>query len=103
MAKKKQATTIPELIDQIEQRLEVVEEYVAWSIRADQRFKKGQRVEFSRKAIENRIGPGKKGVTRGVVTGVSDNWSVTVLLDGYKSASSFHHSFFNPVSGAKLF
>lgn len=93
---------VVKLIELIQQKLKVIEEYSAWQIHADQRFKPGQRVEFSRKAIE-RIGPGKLSVTKGRIVEIQDAFGVTVQLDGCKQPGSYHHSFFNPVRGPKLF
>jgi hypothetical protein len=93
--------TVESLIAEIKARLTTIEEYMAWLIRADQRFKVGQRVEWSRAG--KRAGfPHRKVAQRGTVRAL-DSLSIEVLLDGYTRPHSFHHSFFNPVSGPKLF
>lgn len=107
MTKKNKAKTtderIHQVIDSIQAKLALLEEYAAWTIRGNQRFKIGQRVEFSRKAKEKTISDRTKGgVTRGKVTAI-DGFILKVLLDGYKRPHGYHHSFFNPVSGPKLF
>jgi hypothetical protein len=91
------------IIDGISEKLKLIEEYTAWQIHANQRFKVGQRVEFSRKAMKGGLGPGKRGVTKGKLIKIADSWIVVVRLDGYKAPRAYHHSFFNPVSGPKLF
>ena len=90
-----------ELIAEIKERLTTIEEYMAWMIRADQRFRVGQRVEFSRKAQRNGIVPrtlARKGTVKRI-----DLLSVWVLIDGRKQPGCWHHAFFNAVSGPKLF
>lgn len=92
------------VINRIEEKLHLLEEYAAWTIRAEQRFKIGQRVEFSRKADEAGVSRGKKkGAKKGRVKSIVGAFFINVLLDGYSRPSSYHHSFFNPVSGPKLF
>lgn len=93
--------TVQSLIAEIKARLETIEEYMAWLIRADQRFKVGQRVEWSRKARRGGY-PHRKVAQRGTVKAL-DSLSIEVLLDGYTRRHTFHHSHFNPVSGPKLF
>jgi hypothetical protein len=93
--------TVQDLIAEIKARLTTIEDYMAWLIRADQRFCVGRRVEFSRKAKRNGIVPktlAKKGTVKRM-----DTFSVWVLIDGRKQPRCWHHSFFNPVSGPKLF
>lgn len=84
-------------IAEIKERLDAIEDMTAWLVRTDQRFKKGQRVQFSpaadRKGISARI---KGGVRRGTIVGL-DSVGVTVLLDGYKKPQGFHHSFFEKI------
>jgi len=82
-------------------KLSIIEENMIWVIRADQRFHDGQRVEWSRRG--RRCGyPKRKIAQRGTVINI-DAFSIIVKLDGLKQARSFHHAFFNPVTGAKLF
>jgi hypothetical protein len=93
---KPKADPLLETIDRINERLDSVEDLVAFMVRAEQRFKPGQRVKFSpmadRKGITKRI---KGKVRRGKVVGTS-GFSVSVILDGYKRPHSFLHSFFEP-------
>ncbi len=75
---------------------------MAWIIESEMRgFVVGQRVEFSRRGRESGIVRRKRS-QRGTIKAVK-SFGITVLLDGYKQPKSFHHSFFNPVSGPKLF
>jgi hypothetical protein len=86
---------------EIRQKLDSIEEHLVWLIKPDQRFAVGRRVEFSRRARKRGF-PLRKRATRGIVKAI-DGFSVVVLLDGYRKPSSYHHAFFNPVSGPKLF
>ena len=91
-------------LDKIEHRLNLINEYFAWMIHAEQRFNVGQRVEFSRLADDQGISKGrKKGVRTGTVKTIDDSFIIGVQLDGYKRPAGFHHSFFNPMRGPKLF
>lgn len=82
----------------IEERLAGVEDVMSFMVKASQRFKKGDRVEFNAKADKRLISERTKGGVRtGTVMAVDDGWSVKVLLDGYKHPSSYHHSFFDKV------
>src|SRR4051794_7666246 len=86
------------LIDDIDKRLDAIEDSIWWLIKADQRFHVGQRVKFSARAYAKGIASRTKGkVTRGRVVHVGDLFSIDVLLDGYKQPKSFHHSFFEEV------
>lgn len=95
--KKKQLTNT-ELIEAINKRIDRIEELVAWRVLAKERFKVGQRVQFSaaadRKTISDRR---KNGVRTGTVKGMDAYW-MDVLLDGYKQTRSFHHMFFDPMT-----
>jgi len=102
MKKVKQEVTVRQLIDEINRKLEMIEDYMAFTILAERRFKVGQRVEFSRSAKRNGVSKAKGGVTKGTVKKV-DGFIITVHLDGYKKPSGFHHAYFNPVVGPKLF
>ena len=87
---------------EIHERLDAIGEHMAWFIRVDQRFSKGQRVEFSQKA--RRSGNWRRMVDRkAIVKGIENGFCLVVQIDGFKSVRYFHHSFFNPVSGPKLF
>lgn len=87
---------IRKLIDDIHVRLNNLEEAWMWSVRADQRFRAGQRVKFSAIADRKNISRGRKnGVRAGTVVG-TDGFSVKVRLDGYKTDRRFHHMFFEP-------
>ena len=95
-------TNIEKLIAGIKDRLRSIEEMMAWIIEAEMRgFHVGQRVELSRRARERGIVRRKRS-QRGTIKAVK-SFGITVLLDGYKHPKNFHHSFFNPVSGPKLF
>ena len=95
---------IQKLIRQINEKLDAIEDLMAWRILARERFKVGQRVEFSRSADRSGISKGRKGgVRRGRIVSIDDGCGVVVLLDGYKKPTGFHHAFFNPVSGPKVF
>lgn len=88
-------------LDAICKTLEVIEEHMAWMIRAGARFRVGQRVEWSRKGRKCGF-PNRKVAQRGNVKSI-DALSIVVKLDGIKHAKSYHHAFFNPVYGPKLF
>lgn len=92
---------ITRTIDAINNRLDSIQEQMAWMIRAEQRFHVGQRVEWSASGRKKGF-PSRKKAKRGTVKAV-DGFSVVVKLDGLKKETSFHHAFFNPVSGPKLF
>lgn len=88
-------------LDAICEKLEVIEGHMAWVITADSRFRIGQRVEWSRKG--RKLGyPKRKIAQRGIVKAI-DAFSIFVKLNGLKHASRYHHAYFNPVSGPKLF
>lgn len=98
MKKPKKEPTKDELVRDIVASMDRIAEMQMWLIRADQRFKKGQRVRFSDRAIRRGLAERRKGKVRtGTVTAVGDLFSMDVLLDGYKTAHSFHHMFFDPV------
>lgn len=101
--KQKVEKSIPQLLAQIEEKLKAIEEYAAWMVRGDQRFKVGQRVQFSRKAIEQGFSRGDKRGKKGKVLAIENGFWLKVQIDGLKHPKDFHHSFFNPVSGPKLF
>lgn len=88
-------------LDEIGEKLANVEEHMAWLITPDKRFRVGQRVEWSRSGRRKGF-PKRKVAQRGTVKDIND-FLIVVKLDGMKSQSSFHHAFFNPVSGPKLF
>lgn len=88
-------------ISAISEKLDVIQEHMAWVIKPDQRFRIGQRVEWSAKA--HRAGfPMRKKCKRGTVKAMN-LFSIVVLLDGQRKPSTYHHAFFNPVSGPNLF
>lgn len=98
-------TTSPQIrqtIADIHTKLDSIEDHIAWMIKAEQRFRVGQRVRFSRGAHRNNIVPRTTLAKKGVVKRV-DGFSVVVLIDGRKHPHSYHHAFFNPVTGPKLF
>ncbi len=85
----------------ISEKLQAIEEMNAWLIKADSRFRVGQRVEWSRRAKTAGF-PRRKIAMRGTVKEINC-FSIAVQLDGLKQVNSFHHAFFNPISGPKLF
>jgi hypothetical protein len=97
----REAKKYGKIIDSINQRLDHIEEMAAWLVSAEQRFKKGQRVQFSPAADRRGISARRKGgVRRGTVTGFG-GFSVDVLLDGHKKPMGFHHLFFDPIKRTK--
>lgn len=93
----KKRETERELIDGINKSLDNIEFMVGFTIRPRQRFRAGQRVEFSPMAIRKGISRGRKGgVVTGKVVSVSDGFTIDVLLDGYKRPHGYHHMFFVP-------
>lgn len=88
-------------LSEINKRLDVIVERMSWLIKAEQRFKVGQRVEWSRQARRQGF-PTRKVAQKGTVKAIQ-GFSVVVKLDGLKQVNSYHHSFFNAVSGEKLF
>lgn len=88
-------------LDAILNKLRVVDEHMAWLIKADARFHVGQRVEWSRHGRARGF-PTRKSAQVGTVKAVN-GFSIVVKLDSLKQQSTYHHSFFNPVTGPKLF
>lgn len=86
---------------EIRQKLDVIEGYMIWLIRPDVRFRIGQRVEWSRRGRKRGF-PRRKCAQRGTVKAF-DGFSILVQLDGLKQPRTYHHGFFNPVTGLKLF
>jgi hypothetical protein len=84
------------VIEQINKRLDSIETMTMWLVKANQRFKKGQRVRLSPMADRARLKL-KGGGTKGTVTGC-DGFSVDVLPDGYKKAHGYFHGFWEPVT-----
>lgn len=90
-------------LGKIEKRLDGIEDVMSFMVKASQRFKKGDRVEFNAKADKRLISERRKNSVRtGTVLDVGDGWSVKVLLDGYKNPFSFHHSFFDKTKRRKV-
>lgn len=86
------------MIEQIHQRLDNVEDLMGWLVKAEQRFKVGQRVQFNGKADRHGLSIGRKGGARaGRVTGFENGFTLKVLLDGYTRPHGFHHGFFDPM------
>jgi hypothetical protein len=88
-------------LPEIRAGLDAIEGHMMWLIRPEHRFSIGQRVEFSRRARECGF-PKRKRSAKGIVKEI-DGFSLVVLLDFYQQPHSYHHAFFNPVSGPKLF
>lgn len=90
------------IIAEIQQKLDNIEGYMVWLIAAGQRFRKDQRVEFSKRAIRRHLVPSTRADVRGTIKSIK-GFSVVVALDDRKHPRSYHHAFFNPVFGPKLF
>lgn len=101
MNSKIKGTNIRSELDAIFKKLGALEGHMIWLIRSDARFRVGQRVEWSRRGREQGF-PRRKIAQKGTVKAIS-GFSIVVKLDGLKQQRSFHHAFFNPVSGGKLF
>ena len=72
-----------------------------WMQLAGDRFKFGDRVTFSHWADKNGVSRGKRGGVRtGTVEFVGYGLTISVRLDGYKTASQYHHMFFIPAAEA---
>lgn len=83
-------------LDRIEKRLDGIEDVMSFMVKASQRFKKGDRVQFNAKADKRLISERRKART-GTVVSAGDDWTVEVLLDRYKHPINFHHSFFDKI------
>lgn len=92
MNKSKQES-VTSLVAEISARLDNIEDLTAWCIRADQRFKKGDRVRFTKRA-ERQGFKNRKGGKGGRVVSVGPTFTVTVQLDGYAKPREMHHKFF---------
>ena len=89
--------TKEEVIADIHQKLYFLEELLMWTISADTRFRKGQRVKMSHIAERRKYRFFAKCKSRkGTVLEV-DKISVKVLMDNYKHPSSVHHMFLSKV------
>lgn len=93
--------SIQSVVNEIKEKLKSIEDHMVWLIKPDSRFWKKQRVEWSRRAREQGW-PRRKIAQKGTVLEVR-GFTIVVKLDGMKHAKEFHHAFFNPVSGPKLF
>jgi hypothetical protein len=89
------------VLPEIRAGLDAIEDHMIWLIKPDARFSVGQRVEFSRRGRAAGF-PSRKASASGVVKKL-EGFSLVVLLDGYRRPHAYHHAFFNPVSGPKLF
>lgn len=85
----------------IRKKLDTIEDYMIWLIKPDIRFWIGQRVEWSRRARKRGF-PSRKCAQRGVVNKIED-FTIVVQMDGLKHPGRYHHAFFNPAAGPKLF
>src|SRR5712691_736548 len=86
------------LLDDIDGRLSRMEDNLTWLVRAEQRFKVGQRVRFSPRAHRKGLGVRTKGgVQKGVIKAIEGPFSIRMLLDGYKHPSGYHHMLFDPI------
>lgn len=91
------------LLADLNDRLNDFIDNIAWLIRAENRFRVGQRVKFSKTAQRKGIPDSRrKSNGRGTVVGVY-RFTVKVKLDGYAKPLEFHHKFFNPVGGPEVF
>lgn len=88
-------------IEAISAKLEIIEEHMAWLIRPEERFRVGQRVEWSAKGLKSGF-PTRKKSKKGTVKAIN-SFSIVVKLDGRTRNETYHHAFFNPVIGQKLF
>lgn len=93
---------IMDTIESITDKLSTIEAHMAWLIKPDVRFRVGQRVEWSRRGRNAGFNRRRKVAAKGTVKGIS-GFSLIVKLDGLKQEKSYHHAFFNPVTGPKLF
>lgn len=93
----KRQMSAEELMADIEKRLDAIEDTMSFMVHSDQRFKKGQRVQFSAKAERAGITNTKGKVRKGRVVEVGNNFTMRVLMDGYKQPHSYHHAFFDGV------
>jgi hypothetical protein len=93
--------TVESILDDIEKRLDALEDVMSFTVRSNQRFKKGQRVQFSAKADRAGVSRTRGRVRMGRVVEVGDGFTMKVLLDGYKKPHSYHHAFFDRVGGRK--
>lgn len=89
--------SVESLIDDINKRLDSLEESTLWLMKANLRFKKRQRVKLSGLALRRNFSL-MKGVRKGTVVEVGDSFSITVLPDGYKKPHTYWHGFWEPVS-----
>lgn len=97
-AKKNPEPTAIDLCRDINQRLDNIEDLMAWTIRAEQRFRKGQRVKFSAAAIRKGVARTRHGkYPRGRIVEQPEGFIIKVQLDGYKHPSEFHHTFFEAI------
>ncbi|PYS92502.1 MAG: hypothetical protein DMF62_00405 [Acidobacteria bacterium] len=92
---------VAKTISEIREKLNTVENYMIWLIKPEVRFRIGHRVEWSRLA-RKRGYPTRKCAQRGRVKAIN-GFSILVQLDGLKKPKLYHHAFFNPVNGSKLF
>lgn len=93
--------TIESIVADIEKRLDDIEDLMSFMVHSDQRFKNGQRVQFSPKAERAGITRTKGGVRKGRVIEAGNNFTMKVLMDGYAKPRSYHHAFFDPVKGGR--
>lgn len=94
---KKAKDSIESILADIEKRLNDIEDVMSFMVRSSQRFKKGQRVQFSAKAERAGITRTKGGVRKGRVIEAGDSFLMKVLMDGYRKPHTYHHAFFEPV------
>jgi hypothetical protein len=85
------------IIREIQKRLDNIEDLLAFKILASDRFRKGQRVKFSPAAFRKGVARRRSVPIKGRVVAVSNSFTLTVLLDGYKKPTRYHHAFFDPV------
>lgn len=89
-----------EVIDEINARLDRIEDMLMTTMPAEDRgFRVGQRVGFSALARRTDLKP-KMLAKLGKVTSVDAYW-IMVLLDGRKTATRYHHKFFDIASSKK--
>lgn len=90
---------ILKILADIEKRMDSIEELQLWLIKAESRFKKGQRVQLSEIADRANLKL-RRGVRKGTIVVAPQGFSIKVLPDGYSTPHSFFHGFWKRI-GAK--
>jgi hypothetical protein len=94
MASKK--PTIEELVQQINDRIDRLQESMLWLVDARKRFNEGQRVKFNDLAISKGVPNKQKRFGRsGKLVRIVNSWSIEVQLRGYSKPRQFWHGYFD--------